>query len=48
MIAFIHGGGFAIGANSWPQYDFRRLVELSVREGLPVIGVNIKYGQCSS
>ncbi|KAJ5268627.1 hypothetical protein N7505_004385 [Penicillium chrysogenum] len=43
VIAFIHGGGFAIGANSWPQYDFRRLVELSVREGLPVIGVNINY-----
>ncbi|CAG8909735.1 unnamed protein product [Penicillium egyptiacum] len=43
VIVFIHGGGFAIGANSWPQYDFRRLIELSVREQQPVIGVNINY-----
>lgn len=42
VIVFLHGGGYAIGANSWPQYDFQRLVELSVRIGQPVIGVNVK------
>lgn len=43
VIVFVHGGGFAIGSNSWPQYDFRRIVALSISEGLPVIGVNIKF-----
>ncbi|OJI91469.1 hypothetical protein ASPTUDRAFT_198432 [Aspergillus tubingensis CBS 134.48] len=48
VIVFLHGGGYAIGANSWPQYDFQRLVELSVRIGQPVIGVNVNYrlGAC--
>lgn len=44
VVVFIHGGGFEIGSNSWPQYDFRRIVELSVARRQPVIGVNIKYG----
>lgn len=44
VVVFLHGGGFAIGSNSWPQYDFRRLVELSIRGSTPIIGVNIKYG----
>ncbi|KAE9375345.1 alpha/beta-hydrolase [Stipitochalara longipes BDJ] len=43
VFVFIHGGGFSIGANSWPQYDPTRLVELSVEEGSPVIGINISY-----
>lgn len=43
VIIYIHGGGFSIGANSWPQYDARRVVELSVSVGQPIIGINIKY-----
>lgn len=42
VVIFVHGGGFSIGSNAWPQYDFRRLVDLSVREGTPIIGINIK------
>lgn len=43
VLVFIHGGGFAIGGNWWPQYDFARLVELSVEAGKPFIGININY-----
>jgi len=32
-----------IGSNAWPQYNFRRLVNLSIKEGSPIIGINIKY-----
>ena len=42
VAVYIHGGGFAIGSNSWPQYDFSRLISLSVEMGVPMIGVNIK------
>jgi len=42
VFVFIHGGGFSLGGNSWPQYDPTRLVELSVKEGSPVIGISIK------
>jgi len=44
VFAFIHGGGFAIGSNAWPQYDQARIVKLSCDLGMPVIGVGIKYG----
>jgi carboxylesterase type B len=43
VFVFIHGGGFATGSNAWPQYDQRRLVQLSRDLGTPVIGVGIKY-----
>lgn len=43
VIVFLHGGGYTIGSNAWPQYDFKRIVALSVAEKQPVIGVNIKY-----
>jgi len=43
VIVFLHGGGFAIGSNSWPQYDFRKLVEISEEHQLPLVGVTIKY-----
>ncbi|KAH6995430.1 carboxylesteras-like protein [Ilyonectria destructans] len=43
VLVFIHGGGFAIGGNWWPQYNFTRLVELSAASGTPIIGVNINY-----
>lgn len=42
VFVFIHGGGFAIGANSWPQYDLKRFVALSVEKKLPVVAVSIK------
>lgn len=42
VIVFLHGGGYAIGSNAWPQYDFKRIVALSMAEEQPVIGVNIK------
>lgn len=42
VMVFIHGGGYLMGANFWPQYDMARLVKLSVETGSPVIGVNIK------
>ncbi|KAJ5903533.1 carboxylesterase [Penicillium tannophilum] len=43
VVVFVHGGGFMIGSNAWPQYDFRRLVNLSIEEGSPIIGININY-----
>ncbi len=42
-MVFIHGGGFAMGSNDWPQYDQSRLVKLSIDVGLPFIGVTVKY-----
>lgn len=42
VVIFLHGGGFFIGGNSWPQYDFGKLVKLSSDLGTPIIGVNIK------
>jgi len=42
VMVFIHGGGFMMGANYWPQYDPSRLVKLSLEMRMPVIIVNIK------
>lgn len=42
VMVFIHGGGFMMGGNWWPQADFAKLVELSGRLDKPVVGVNIK------
>ena len=42
VFVFMHGGGFAIGSNAYPQYNLARLVELSVKRGTPVIGITIK------
>lgn len=42
VFIFIHGGGFAIGSNAWPQYDLGRIVKLSQTIKRPVIGVQIK------
>lgn len=42
VMVFVHGGGFIMGANYWPQYDPSRLVELSTLMSLPVIAVSIK------
>lgn len=43
VFVFIYGGGFAVGSNSWPQYDFARLVELSIETSMPIIAVAVKY-----
>jgi carboxylesterase type B len=42
VMVFVHGGGFIMGANYWPQYDASRLVKLSVEMGLPIVAVSIK------
>lgn len=43
VFVFIHGGGYAIGGNWWPQYDTAPLVRLSVEQGNPIVAVNINY-----
>ncbi|KAL4869900.1 hypothetical protein BDV12DRAFT_184854 [Aspergillus spectabilis] len=43
VFVFIHGGGYEIGANSWPQFNFARFVRLSVEMGLPLVAVTINY-----
>jgi carboxylesterase type B len=42
VMVFIHGGGYVMGGNHWPQYDPSRLVKMSEELGMPVIVVNIK------
>jgi carboxylesterase type B len=42
VFVFIHGGGFWIGGNSWPQYDMAKFVQLSIDLGAPLIAINIK------
>jgi len=42
VFVFVHGGGFGLGSNAWPQYDMAKIVKLSADMGLPVIGVGIK------
>jgi carboxylesterase type B len=42
VFVYLHGGGFALGGNGWPQYNQARLVKLSVEQGTPAIGVGIK------
>lgn len=42
VFVFVHGGGFSIGSNAWPQYDPTRLIEMSIEKGTPVVGINIK------
>jgi len=37
-----HGGGFVLGANSWPHYDHAKVVKLANENGVPVIGIGIK------
>lgn len=41
VFVFVHGGGYAVGSNTWPQYDLARIVKLSSEMRTPVIGVAI-------
>ncbi|KAJ4193605.1 hypothetical protein NW755_003599 [Fusarium falciforme] len=43
VLVFIHGGGFAVGSNWWPQYDMASIVRLSAQLGQPMICININY-----
>ncbi|KAI9053702.1 hypothetical protein LZ554_002655 [Drepanopeziza brunnea f. sp. 'monogermtubi'] len=43
VFVYIHGGGFALGSNAWPQYDLARIVQLSSDLNMPIIGININY-----
>ncbi|KAF2685791.1 carboxylesteras-like protein [Lentithecium fluviatile CBS 122367] len=43
VLVFIHGGGFLMGGNHWPQYDPARIVKLSAELQMHVIAVNINY-----
>lgn len=43
VFIWTHGGGFVVGANSWPQYDHAKLVKIAAKNGVPIIGVGIKY-----
>lgn len=43
VLLFIHGGGLNIGANSWPQFGWTRVINLSVENGTPILAVGPKY-----
>ncbi|KAL4898094.1 Alpha/Beta hydrolase protein [Aspergillus ambiguus] len=43
VFLFIHGGGFVLGANSWPQFDYTRFVQLSTEKKLPIVAVSMNY-----
>ncbi|CAK7237844.1 hypothetical protein SEUCBS140593_010158 [Sporothrix eucalyptigena] len=43
VVVFIHGGGFFLGGNAWPQYDVRQLVKLSAEASRPIVGIGINY-----
>ena len=42
VMFFIHGGGYIMGANYWPQNDPSRLVRLAGEMGREVVVVEIK------
>ncbi|KAK5659820.1 hypothetical protein OQA88_1032 [Cercophora sp. LCS_1] len=42
VLALVHGGAFATGSSSYPQYDLARIVQMSVEVGQPIIAVGIK------
>ena len=45
VMVFIHGGGFLMGANWWPQFNPARLVSLAADLGTAVIAVSFKRAQ---
>ena len=42
VFVWVHGGGYVVGASSWPQYDHAKLVKLAADNGVPIIGVGLK------
>jgi carboxylesterase type B len=42
VLALVHGGAFATGSSSYPQYDLSRIVQASIEHGQPIIAVGIK------
>lgn len=42
VLVFVHGGGFATGSASWPQWDLGPIVEQSVASKSPIVAVGIK------
>ncbi|GAM42565.1 hypothetical protein TCE0_044r16652 [Talaromyces pinophilus] len=48
VMVYVHGGGFARGANVGGVNDSARIVALARDEGTPVIVVNIQYGPQTS
>ncbi|OKL57800.1 hypothetical protein UA08_07259 [Talaromyces atroroseus] len=43
VLLFLHGGGLILGANSWPQFDWTRVIKLSVEKGVPILAVSPNY-----
>ncbi|KAK6385818.1 uncharacterized protein PV06_07234 [Exophiala oligosperma] len=43
VFVWMHGGGFVLGANSWPHYDHAKIVKLANENGVPVIGIGINF-----
>ena len=42
VLALVHGGAFATGSSSYPQYDLALITKMSVETGMPMIAVGIK------
>ncbi|KAK5045738.1 hypothetical protein LTR84_008830 [Exophiala bonariae] len=43
VLVFVHGGGFASGSANHPQYNLTRIVEISAKDGIPIIAVGLNY-----
>ena len=42
VLAFVHGGGFTTGSNSYPQSDLARVTATSVKMAMPIVCVGVK------
>ena|SRR6478735_11724933 len=42
VLVFVHGGAFATGSSSYPQYDLAQITALSAKIGKPIIAISIK------
>ncbi|KAJ9149933.1 Sterol esterase [Pleurostoma richardsiae] len=43
VLVFVHGGAFATGSSSYPQYDLGPITHMSVEMGTPIVAVGINY-----